>query len=128
MQFACLLVLALAVQDDASALIRKLGSETLEEREAASNALLKMGKAARPAILEATNHRDAEISRRAKSILERIEFDVDFTLSSSTGDREEASQARLSGGSRIGPRMSSRARPGTGFLKRSRRRVSCSSS
>lgn len=96
MHFACFLFLAFAVQDDASALIRKLGSENLEEREAATNGLLKLGKAARPAILDGVNHKDPEISRRAKSILERLEVDVEFTLSHfDRAIKEEKSQARL---------------------------------
>ena len=96
MPFACILVLSLAVQDDATTLICKLGSENLEDREAATNALLKMGKVARPAILNATNHKNPEISRRARSILERFDLDVEFTLSHfERAIKEEASQARL---------------------------------
>src|SRR5262245_39063986 len=96
MPFACIFLLALAEQDDVEALIRKLGSETPAEREAATNGLLRIGKVARPAILEATTHQDPEISRRAKSILERLELDAEFTLSHfERAIKEEASLARL---------------------------------
>src|SRR5687767_12020752 len=53
-------------------LIGELGDERFEVREAASQALAKIGHRARPALERATEHPDAEVASRAKGILERL--------------------------------------------------------
>jgi WD40 repeat protein len=55
-------------------LIKQLGNDAFEEREAASKALAAMGEAARPALLKAaTGSDDAEIRRRAEQLVEALD-------------------------------------------------------
>ncbi len=61
------------VQDDPASLIRRLGSERPEEREAATRGLVRLGKAARPAIEEATRDPDPEVAGRARDILDELD-------------------------------------------------------
>ncbi len=53
-------------------LIRELGSPTYEEREKASEALLRLGIAARPDLELALNSNDAEVRYRARKILAKV--------------------------------------------------------
>jgi len=70
---AIALVLALAQQDvDLEPLVRRLGSDELEERQRAEEALEKAGAAARPALERATRSEDPEVAARANAILLRI--------------------------------------------------------
>jgi hypothetical protein len=54
-------------------LIRQLGSDTFEEREAASRALVALGKSARPALARAARTGDAEVRARARRLLVALE-------------------------------------------------------
>jgi HEAT repeat protein len=76
-----LLILALlpgAVQDNdlakARALVQKLRSEIIEERDSARKALIDLGKAALPALREAVRDPDAEVARTVSMLLRRFEF------------------------------------------------------
>ncbi len=53
-------------------LIVDLGADAWKEREAASMALEKIGKAALPALREATGSKDAEVAQRARRIIEKL--------------------------------------------------------
>lgn len=72
----CLLLL-LALQTDpaqeAAELIRKLGSDVLEERDQATAQLKKLGPAVAPALLEALKTGEAEVRERARDILAEFE-------------------------------------------------------
>jgi hypothetical protein len=70
-----LLFPVVALQDDVSSLVQKLGSDELEARNAAENKLVEIGEKARPALREALASKDNEVARRAKSALERIDWD-----------------------------------------------------
>jgi radical SAM protein with 4Fe4S-binding SPASM domain len=52
--------------------IRKLGSNSWTEREAASKALTAIGRPALPALRRALKHQDAEVAARAEWLLEEI--------------------------------------------------------
>jgi HEAT repeat protein len=55
-------------------LVRRLGAHKFQERESASNALLRLGSAAKPALQKAKEqHADAEIRSRAAQCLRQIE-------------------------------------------------------
>ncbi len=54
-------------------LVRDLGSQEYKIREKADKELLKLGKAAIPALKEAAEDKDAERAMRARSLLKRIE-------------------------------------------------------
>ncbi|HZN62688.1 MAG TPA: hypothetical protein VFC90_09830, partial [Planctomycetota bacterium] len=76
-----LLILSFALvsgQDDdnskAKALIQKLRSESIEERERARQGLTDMGKAAAPALEEAARDADGEVAKVASVLLRRLEF------------------------------------------------------
>jgi hypothetical protein len=64
-------------QDDLDALLRRLGSETPEEREAASQELVRRGKRAREALERATKDPDREIAERARRLIEVIDSNLD---------------------------------------------------
>jgi HEAT repeat protein len=64
----CLLALALAVQDPA-ALVEKLRSEKIEDRDAAARRLLEMGRSAFPALQRATRDKDPEVGQRVRHLL-----------------------------------------------------------
>ncbi|MBI4617912.1 MAG: PDZ domain-containing protein [Planctomycetes bacterium] len=53
-------------------LVRQLGDDDFQKREAATKALLAIGEKARPALQEATNSDDLEIQWRARMILESL--------------------------------------------------------
>jgi len=53
-------------------LIRQLGDEAWDKREAASKALEKIGRPALPALRKAAESEDAEVSARAKRLIEKI--------------------------------------------------------
>jgi hypothetical protein len=53
--------------------VRRLGSESFEEREAAGAFLLRTGGAAVPSLRRAAHDADAEIARRARDCLRKIE-------------------------------------------------------
>ena len=53
--------------------IRDLASDDFDVREAASKALKEWGEAALPALHEALESRDAEVSRRARDVIEAID-------------------------------------------------------
>lgn len=54
------------------ALIRDLGSQDFQIRDAASTELLKLAEKAYPALVEATKLKDPEVVRRANELVERI--------------------------------------------------------
>jgi HEAT repeat protein len=54
-------------------LVRRLGDGSFEQRERADAELLALGRAALPLLREAAKDPDAEIARRAASIVERVE-------------------------------------------------------
>ena len=70
-----LLFSMVALQDDVSNLVRKLGSDEFETRNAAESKLVELGEKAKPALREALTSKDSEVSARARSALERIEWD-----------------------------------------------------
>ena len=55
---------------DVEQLIRQLGSDKFEEREAASKALERIGEPAFPALRKAAGRDDAEVRRRARRVME----------------------------------------------------------
>ncbi len=67
-----------SLADDAqtAALIAALGDPTPAKREAASDALFAMGRAAESALEAAANSEDPEIAERATAILERLRFGI----------------------------------------------------
>jgi HEAT repeat protein/outer membrane protein assembly factor BamB len=54
-------------------LIRKLGDGSFTERERASDELVEMGRLVLPVLREAARDRDAEVARRAETVLQRVE-------------------------------------------------------
>ena len=66
----------------AAGLIAKLGSNSFDEREAASRTLAVLGPAALPALRKATSAADPETARRAKACLDAVAKSVeeDWTL------------------------------------------------
>lgn len=69
-----LLLLSLAFQD-AAALVEKLRSETIEERDEAMRQLRAMGRAAAPVIEKASKDDDAEVVARARRLLRIFELE-----------------------------------------------------
>jgi len=57
-------------------IIARLGDERFPVRESATRDLVELGRAARPHLIEAAGHSDAEISWRARSILRKWEIEV----------------------------------------------------
>jgi len=57
-------------------IIARLGDERFPVRESATRELVELGRAARPHLIEAAGHSDAEISWRARSILRKWEIEV----------------------------------------------------
>jgi len=57
---------------DTRALIEKLGSTTIEEREEAAQKLVELGKPVLPLLENALSHKDSEIAGRARKVIERI--------------------------------------------------------
>jgi hypothetical protein len=55
-------------------LVKRLGSESLEAREAAAAALLKRGEKCRTALEEAAKRADLEIAGRARSVLRKLDL------------------------------------------------------
>lgn len=69
------LLLALAVQGDPAAeAVRKLGSDSIEERDSASKKLKELGESARRALQEASKDSDIEIARRAGTLLRTLDL------------------------------------------------------
>ena len=66
--------------EELQGLIQKLGSESIEEREAAARKLVGLGKSARKSVVEATASKNVEIARRALTILEALDSNVECTL------------------------------------------------
>src|SRR5262249_51371061 len=66
------LVLAAAPPADVDRLIRQLGSDRYARREAATQALDRIGEAALPALRKAANSPDAEVRRRARRLAAAI--------------------------------------------------------
>jgi hypothetical protein len=54
-------------------LVEQLGSERFDDREAATQQLSKLGKAALPSLKEAARSPDAEVRRRARQLVEQLE-------------------------------------------------------
>lgn len=69
-----ILAVLMAAQADASALIDRLRSDLLEEREEATLALKALGKAAAPALELAAKSEDPEVAGRAGMLLRRMEL------------------------------------------------------
>lgn len=71
-------VVLAAAQDDvnskARALVQKLRSESIEERDGARKGLIELGKAALPALREAVRDPDAEVARSVGLLIRRLEF------------------------------------------------------
>jgi WD40 repeat protein len=80
---------ALAVPDDKAAeierLIRELGDEDFDVRQAATEKLAKIGEAALPALKQAADGKDLEVKRRAADLLARIEKEHPVELLSIRG-------------------------------------------
>jgi len=57
------------------ALLGKLGAEDFATREIASKELFALGRRSLPQLREVTKDKDAEVSRRAKQLIERIELE-----------------------------------------------------
>ncbi len=68
-----LMVLVLAISPDTAALVARLGSGTLAEREESAKALEAMGREALPALEAALRSPDAEVRSRVLSVWERIQ-------------------------------------------------------
>jgi hypothetical protein len=66
-----------AAENNAFDLVRRLGSESYRERELASEQLLKLGLAARPALEQGLTDADLEIRHRCEDILPAV-MEVDF--------------------------------------------------
>jgi hypothetical protein len=62
-----------ADRDRVKALIKKLSDDAFEEREKAQAELVRLGSAAVPQLREAATDDDAEVARRARACLDRIE-------------------------------------------------------
>ncbi len=67
-------------RDKIRGLLAKLGSEDFASREAASKELFALGRRSLPQLREATTDKDAEVSRRAKHLIERIELEPSYHL------------------------------------------------
>lgn len=65
-----------APQEDVETLVRRLGSEKPEEREAATKELVRRGEPVRPALAKAVEGSDAEIKGRARGILQILDRDL----------------------------------------------------
>ena len=59
-------------EDPAAAWVKQLGAEAYVDREKATDELRKLGKAAEPALKKALESQDAEVRRRAQSLLEEL--------------------------------------------------------
>lgn len=80
--------------DEIAELIRKLGDNDYEVREAAERRLIELGDAAIPALREARNHSDAEIAHRAQRAYKAL---VDLSPAAIARLRQMAQQAFGSG-------------------------------
>ncbi|HMF14544.1 MAG TPA: peptidylprolyl isomerase, partial [Gemmataceae bacterium] len=67
-------------RDKVAALVRDLGADDFQVRERASKELVTLGKKAAPLLRQAKDSRDAEVARRAKACLEKIEQKQEPTL------------------------------------------------
>src|SRR4051812_28856179 len=67
---------AAAEPDNAAALVRQLGDEKFERREAATARLVHLGRAAEPALTAAASGDDPEAARRARLLLDRLKYDI----------------------------------------------------
>lgn len=61
-------------------LVEKLGSDSFHEREAAMESIQRIGRAALPALRKAQNSTDAEIRKRAKTLVEQIDVTLQSLL------------------------------------------------
>lgn len=87
-----LLALLLAfVQADPAKLVDSLGSDRIQDREAAVRSLKDLGKAALPALQKAARSSDPELSERAKKVLRLIDIGSTLTpaLRKAVPDAEE---------------------------------------
>ena len=77
---ALAIVILLVVPQDSSdkvrALVEKLGSDVIAEREAATSELIKLGPAALPAIREQLGKADGERKARLQAVVKRIEREI----------------------------------------------------
>jgi hypothetical protein len=62
-----------ASEKEIKRLIEQLGSERFRDREEASGGLARLGKSALPGLKEATKSPDAEVRRRARRLVEKME-------------------------------------------------------
>ena len=73
MLITMLAILAVGLQEDSAAeWVKKLGAEAYVEREKATEELRKLGKTAAPALKKALESEDAEVRRRAQSLLDEL--------------------------------------------------------
>lgn len=79
-------------QEKIASWIKKLGSDDFQTREQAMVELKKIGEPALPLLREAENHKDPEISWRAKSIIEHItdNYSQKETYSQEENDEQDA--------------------------------------
>jgi HEAT repeat protein len=92
-----LLSLLWALQDPSiPALVEKLGSEKVEEREEATRRLKVLGRPAEGALREAAKSRDPEVSSRSRLLLRRLE--IQTKLSSELKSTFPGIEDRLAGG------------------------------
>lgn len=86
--FASVDVKAAPTEEKIEQLIKQLGHEEFEKREAATRELVKIGKPAIPHLNKAfKDSKDPEVQQRAKEILERIKSTVQF-LRDALGDND----------------------------------------
>jgi len=90
MRIALLLALLAFPQEDVESLLRQLGDESIEVRERAAGALLKMGEKARPALEKTATSDSAIVRTQVASILKALDrirlTRVSATLVSVTGE------------------------------------------
>jgi len=78
--------------------VADLGNMDFKQREAASAELLRLGHLAYPALLEAAEDKDLEVSRRAKAVLEKVrEGFPEEALQVRRGDVVHSDDSKISG-------------------------------
>jgi hypothetical protein len=78
--FLILLGLPAVAQEDVDALLKKLGSERQEERDAASKELIRRGRPLRETLERVAKDPDPEIAARVHAILEAIDLNIEAAL------------------------------------------------